>query len=187
MILEAYHVPQYQLSGGPGWLESERFNIEANAESPADEKHLRLMLQTLLSQRFKLVVRREVREVSAYAMVVGRGGPKLLELKEGEPIPSRADLISRGFAMPKMEHVAGVLSDRGNMQRLIDRLNEMGKIDRPVVDKTGLHGEYFFAFQWDAEENFMAEVQEQSGLKFVSQKLPVEIIIVDHVEKPDAN
>jgi uncharacterized protein (TIGR03435 family) len=147
MILEAYHVPQYQLSGGPGWLESDRFNIEAKAESLADEKQLRLMLQTLLSQRFKLVVRREVREVSAYAMVVGKGGLKLLELSEGEPTPSRTELISRGVAMPKMEHVAGVLADRGNLQRLIDRLNEMGKIDRPVVDRTGLRGEYFFALQ----------------------------------------
>ena len=65
-----------------------------------------------------------------------------------------------------MDHVAGVLADRGNMQSMIDRLNEMGKFDRPVVDKTGLRGEYLFAFQWDGEENFMAELQEQSGLKF---------------------
>jgi uncharacterized protein (TIGR03435 family) len=187
MILEAYHVPQYQLSGGPGWLESDRFSIEAKTESPADENQLRLMLRTLLGQRFKLVVRREVREMSTYAMVVGKGGPRLLEIKEGEPTPSRADLVSRGVALPEMDHVAGVLADRGNMQSMIDRLNEMGKFDRPVVDKTGLRGEYFFAFQWDAEENFMAELQEQSGLKFVSQKLPVDVIIVDHVEKPAAN
>jgi uncharacterized protein (TIGR03435 family) len=187
MILEAYHVPQYQLSGGPGWLESDRFSIEAKTESHADENQLRLMLRTLLGQRFKLVVHREVREMSTYALVVGKGGPRLLELKEGEPTPSRADLVSRGIAPPKMDHVAGVLSDRGNMQRLIDRLNEMGKVDHPVVDKTGLHGEYFFAFQWDAEENFMAELQEQSGLRFVSEKLPVDVMIIDHVERPDAN
>jgi uncharacterized protein (TIGR03435 family) len=187
MILEAYHVPQYQLSGGPGWLESERFSVEATTPFPADQTQLRMMLQTLLGKRFKLVVHREVREMSAYAIAVGKGGSRLLELKEGEPTPSRADLVSRGIAMPKMEHVAGVLADRGHMQTLIDRLNEMGKIDRPIVDKTGLRGEYLFAFQWDAEENFMSEVEEQSGLKFVSQKLPVDVIIVDHVEKPDAN
>jgi uncharacterized protein (TIGR03435 family) len=89
--------------------------------------------------------------------------------------------------LPKLERVAGTMNDRGDIQHFVDRLNQTEKFDHPVMDKTGLHGNYYFFFQWDSEENFMAEIQEQSGLKFVSQRAPLDILVIDHIEKPDAN
>jgi uncharacterized protein (TIGR03435 family) len=187
MILEAYHLSQYQLSGGPRWLESDRYSVEAKAEGSEDEGQLRLMLQTLLRQRFKLAVHRDGRQMQVYALTVNKDGPKLFELAEAEPMPSSKELVSRGLVIPKFDRVAGGLNDRGNIQHFVDTLNQTGKIDRPVINQTGLHGTYLFLFRWDAEENFMTELQEQSGLKFVPEREPVEVMIVDHIERPDAN
>jgi hypothetical protein len=78
MILEAFHLTQYQLSGGPGWLDTDRFALEAKAEG-ADENQLRQMLQTLPAERFKLVGHRETREMAVYALLVGKNGTKLHE------------------------------------------------------------------------------------------------------------
>jgi bla regulator protein blaR1 len=187
MILEAYHLSPYQLSGGPGWLESERFSIEAKGER-ADQDQLRLMLQTLLSQRLKLVVHRDSKQMSVYDLVVAKSGPKLLELKGSEPSPSNMrELVSRGVAMPRLDRVAGVFYDRGNFRSFVDTLNGTGKIDRPILDQTGLKGTYLFFFQWDSEENLIAEIEEQSGLRFESHKGQVNTVVVDHIERLDAN
>jgi hypothetical protein len=78
IILDAFHLTQYQLSGGPSWLDSDRFDLEAKAEG-ANENQLRLMLQTLLAERFKLVIHREAKEMPVYHLVVGKSGAKLHE------------------------------------------------------------------------------------------------------------
>ena len=157
IILEAYHLTDRQLSGGPSWLDSDRFDIEGKAAAPADENQLRVMLQSLLAQRFKLVVRHETKEMAVYALQVAKSGPALQEIKPGEPAPS-----------PLLRHkvegtLAGSWMDRGSMQHFTDALSRNPLIDRPVLDKTGLQGSYLIFMQWGADDNFMAAVEEQFG------------------------
>jgi uncharacterized protein (TIGR03435 family) len=83
--LAAYHLTEYQLSGGPGWLDNDRFDIEGRAATPAGEEQLRAMLNTLLAERFKLVVRHESKEMPVYALTVGKKGSKLSEANKESP------------------------------------------------------------------------------------------------------
>jgi uncharacterized protein (TIGR03435 family) len=173
IILEAYRLNQYQLSGGPGWLDSYWFDLEGKAESPADENQLRQMLRTLLAERLQLVAHRETREMPVYALTVGKNGPKLREWKEGDVMPAFSG--------------ANNYRDRGTMQRLADVLSNAPDVGRPVLDKTGLKGVYVFYVQWPQGEEFLPAMQEQLGLKLESQKGPVDILVVDHIEKASAN
>jgi uncharacterized protein (TIGR03435 family) len=175
MILEAFHLTQYQLSGGPRWLDSDRFALEAKAGG-ANENQLRQMLQTLLADRFKLVVHRETKVSPVYALVVAKNGPKFKEWKEGDPIP---EFGSGGRA--------NNFRDRGIMQRLVDVLSSRPDIGRPVLDETGLKGVYLFYFEWDADEDFLPAMQQQLGLKLEPQRGPVDNLIIDHIDKPEMN
>ncbi len=193
-ILEAYHLHDYQLIGGPGWLATDLFALEAKAATPANDDQLRLMLQTLLSQRFKLVMHRETRVMPVWALTVAKGGPKLHEMKPGESVPStREELARLGLARTVGGPLAGNLIDHGNVQTLVDQLymilsrNDNGIDARPVLDKTGLTGNYLFFMQWGAEDDFKDVVTQVTGLKLESQKAPVEVLVIDHIEKPDAN
>jgi uncharacterized protein (TIGR03435 family) len=175
MILEAFHLAQYQLSGGPGWLDSDRFDLEAKAEG-ADENQLRQMLQTLLADRFKLVVHRETKEMPVYALVVAKNGPEFHEWKEGDRMP---EFGSGGHP--------NNFRDRGTIQRLADVLSSGPDVGRPVLDKTGLKGVCVFYVEWDEDEDFLPAMQQQLGLKLQPQRGPVDNLVIDHIEKPDAN
>jgi len=174
MILEAYHLTPYLLSGGPGWLDSDRFDLDAKAQA-ANEQQLRQMLQTLLADRFQLVVRRETKEMPVYALVAAKNGTKLHEWKEGDPAPAFG---SGGRAND--------FRDRGTMDRLVTVLSGP-KVGRPLLDKTGLKGVYLFYFEWDTDDDFVSSVQEQLGLKLEPQKTPVEVFVIDRIEKPGSN
>jgi uncharacterized protein (TIGR03435 family) len=181
IILEAYHLrSNYQLAGGPAWLDSDRFDIEGKANASADENQLRLMLRTMLGQRFRLGVSHKPVEMPVYALIAGKGGTKFPEWRAGEPQPK----MPLGKASPP---TGGSFTIHGEMQDLAAELSQFPSIDRPVVDKTGLEGTYLFAFQWDADEDFKSVVEQSSGLKLEPQKAQVDILMIDHIEKPDAN
>jgi uncharacterized protein (TIGR03435 family) len=185
IIQEAYHLSPYQLFGGPDWLDSDMFDLEAKAETPVDENGLRLMLQTLLSRRFKLVSHHETREAAIYALTVGKGGAKVHELKEGDP-PKAQTFVSAAAALPGTP--APTLRFSSIKQFAVaSESNPLANLGRPVVDKTGLQGQYLFTFSWDPSEDYMGAVEEELGLKFVSQKAPLDFLIIDHIEKPDPN
>jgi uncharacterized protein (TIGR03435 family) len=196
IILEAWHLHDYQLSGGPGWLATDLFAIEAKTEKPVGEEQLRLMLQTMLTKRFKLVSHRETKEMAVLAMTVAKGGPKLHELKPGESVPSSLDeMVRLGLVRTRTVQgsPAGNMFDQGTMQTLADQLYFTftragnGGDARPVLDKTGLTGNYLFFLQWGADEDVRETVQEVMGLKLEPQKAPVEVLVVDHIEKPEPN
>src|SRR5215471_17926969 len=84
LIQWSYGLPAFQISGGPGWLDSDRFDIEAKPEGSATQQDVMQMLQILLAERFKFAVHRETKEVAVYALVLVRSGPKLREVKEDE-------------------------------------------------------------------------------------------------------
>lgn len=194
-----YEVQDYQILGGPGWLDSERFDITAKPEHPVDASidnrdYFRQMVQGLLEDLFKLTLRRETRDLPAYALTVAKGGPKLRPLQKPEnPTESRI-------------HVANgqLIAERVTMG-LFAREVLSNVLGRVVIDKTGLTAYYDFKLErapevsikapdGDSETNadrtgpsLFTAIQDQLGFKLESQKAPVEILVVEHAEKPDAN
>lgn len=185
-IQAAYGVRAHQISG-PGWLDTERYEIVAKGAGGAAEPELMRMLQSLLAERFQLTLHRETKELSVYALTVAKGGPKL---QEGDPKSPR----SVNFGVPP-----GAFSFHNYpMAALAEQLSSrLFQLERPVVDQTGLSGAYNFTLRL-AESNgelkrslaggpeaapIFAVLQEQAGLRLAAQKGPVEMLVIDHVEK----
>ena len=196
IILEAYHLTRFQLSGGWSWLDSDWFELDAKADGPADLAQLRVMLQTLLSERFKLLAHQETKEVPVYAATVGKKGANLHEVKEGDSEPEETVSAARatqlwGRAANAPYHWGGVATMQEFLQSLSNLLSMDGSgqplIDRPVVNRTGLQGVYWFRVGWDPDEDPIAAIEEELGLKFEFQKAPIEVLVIDHIEKPDSN
>ena len=180
----AYRVRGYQVSG-PGWLATEKYDIVAKTSSPASDDQLRLMLQTLLADRFKLTYHRESKELPVYLLVTGKLGAKLHgSANEGSSSmrPAGGGLEFRNFTMAE----------------LAERLSARPfSVDRPVLDETGLHGHFDFTMKLadtDAELKRTLEGMERGGsdfalfleplgLKLQPQKGPVEILVIDRAEK----
>jgi len=196
---EAYNVRDFEISGGPGWINTDRWDIEAKAEGVAGRLPLdqfKPMLRVLIEDRFQLKVHREMKEMPAYVLSMGKNGSKM-QPNSGEPGPDLRG--GRGQWTAKkvpMAMVAQVLSN--TLRRL-------------VIDKTGLAGEYDFTLEWAPETgqgtavggpppgpapeappaaegpSIFTAIQEQLGLRLDSQKAPVETIVIDRVEKPSEN
>ena len=175
-IERAYDIKDYALSG-PDWLTSERYDIVAKPPSNTQVEQLQLMLRRLLAERFQLKVHRESKVVSAYALVAGKNGPKLqqVEASGGSHMNS-----SRGQ----------MTAQKVSMSQLADFLAR--QLDRPVVDRTEIKGVFDLKLEWTEESqstdgasgpSIFTAVQEQLGLRLQAQKLPVEILVVDNVEK----
>jgi uncharacterized protein (TIGR03435 family) len=184
----AWHVTEFQVTG-PDWLDSERYEIAGKAAGPATEEQLRLMMQSLLQERFKLALHRQTKELSAYVLVVGKNGPKVHETKtEGE---ASIDINQRQLS---------VSVQRAPVSQLIDLMSNV--LRAPVVDMTGLTGRYDLtlnvakyaadmAAQGKSMDSAPADpqalismiLQEELGLKLEARKMPLELVIVDHAEK----
>jgi uncharacterized protein (TIGR03435 family) len=187
----AYGLKDYQISG-PGWLDSERFDIVAKAEHGALEDRLRLMLQALLTDRFKLALHRETKELPVYALIVVNEGARIHEVKaDGKSRTGgvRGHLIGQKISMPQL---ADLLTLAGQ--------SELG---RPVIDKTGLKGVFDISLNWIPESprpaggndpdaratenaigpDIFRALQQQLGLRLESQKDRVEILVIDRAER----
>ena len=180
LVMAAYNVKEYQVSGGPAWaagLDS-LFDIEAKtagAAAPPSMAQVRLMLQSLLADRFHLKLRRESKPLPVYSLVVAKGGPKLREASETQPAPGMR---------------------RGTMEQLAALLSLM--VDRPVIDRTGLAGIYEYSNglalldigaqdSADAVSRAITAVQDQLGLRLESAKAPLDILVIESAEKPTQN
>ncbi len=198
----AYDVRDHQISGGPNWRDSEKFNIEAKApgtikipQGPEGAAELRLMLQSLLAERFKLVVHRETREQQVYNLLVDKGGPKM---KDSNVAPGQQQGLRGGRG-----EITGMAAP---VPLLINFLSQ--QLGRSVIDQTGLTGKYDFTLKWTPDPGTAAgpragddtapsvdtsgpsiftALQTDLGLKLQSAKGPVEMLVIDSVEKPDAN
>jgi uncharacterized protein (TIGR03435 family) len=199
MVAYAYHVePGYPLEGDlslpDGW---NWYDIDAKvAGSPSDDE-IRLMFQTLLEERFKLKGHRETKEVPVYTLTQTRKGPKLKQRTEGAP-PQRIigrvlpDGIVGNFSRREDPH--HIVGRKAPMARLASYLTRMLQV--PVMDQTGLAGDFDFELTWESDDPPLAPpdpalvaavLQEQLGLKLEKRKRSVEILVVDHVEKPSEN
>jgi len=193
MIALMYHVTDSQISGGPDWINTERYDVEAKAEHPASLEELHEMFQTLLTDRFKLRFHRETKELPAYVLTVDRSGPKL-KLNES---PEQ-------FEIPVKGPPGKMVGERVSMSHLSWILAQI--LNRPVVDKTGLDRYYDFTLEWSPEPppglaaadgrepppdgkgpTIFTALREQLGLKLDSQKGPVDVFVIDHVERSSEN
>lgn len=197
LITFAYGVHVKQITGGPAWLDSDFYDISAEpeAEGTPNRKQLEAMLQKLLTDRFKLTFHREKKELSVYAIVLGKSGSKLTK-SQGDP----NGLPGLGFrGLGQMMAVNSNMDDfAGLMQSIV--------LDRPVVDQTGLTGRFDFQLKWtpdasqfngrgglakhdeaDAPPDLFTAIQEQLGLQLKSVKAPVDVLVIDRVEKPTEN
>ena len=175
LISFAYNVREFQVSGGPGWISSNKFDVDAKVEDSLAEQlqklprarqldQMRSMVQTLLADRFKLTVTHDTKELPVYALVVARGGPKLKEVAtpdvQGNSTPPPASGGTGNLPSPPPGSVlmrmgmgrAGEATLTAKGAALADLVNLLSQqLGRPILDQTGLKGIYDFTLQWTAD------------------------------------
>ena len=189
LILAAYNITVRQLDGAE-LLGFERYDIAAKAERPATRDEMLAMLRRLLADRFRLTVRRERREVPVYALTVAKSGPKLKpslapEKDGGTPlVPAHA-----GGSEVETGHLLFENESMSEFAWALSRTQATG--DRVVVDQTTLQGNYDFELKWVREgaerPSIFEALSEQLGLKLEPKKAAVELVIIEHVERPTEN
>jgi uncharacterized protein (TIGR03435 family) len=188
-IMRAYFVGPNQIVGGPPWLDSDRFDINAKADQPIDDDEaLMAMLRTLLAQRCKLAIHHESKPIEAYALEVAKSGP-MLEKAVDSPASATTD-----SGHGRID--ARVIS----MKRFAEVLSR--QMDLPVVDQTGLEGEFNLRLKWSPESDQPVKpgqlpsidsrlsvftAIQQLGLRLQARKTPVDVLVIDHVEMPSEN
>lgn len=194
----AWNVKDFQVAGANGWMDGDRYDIDAVAAKPFAPDEWRKMMRTLLADRFGLAVHSETQDRPGYVLVAGRNGPKL-----APPVDDPSVLFSRTPSGDRTLNAPNV-----SMKRLAEALSTaLGSI---VVDQTGIEGQYNVSLQWtpDASEPRMSKsgeplppappdavpgpslftaVQEKLGLKLEAKKVPVEVIVIEHANRPTEN
>jgi uncharacterized protein (TIGR03435 family) len=199
MIQVAYRVKAEQIVGAPGWLGTDRFDLEAKAEKPSTADELHVMLMNMLVDRLQLKFHHEKKDMRMYALTVDKSGPKLTPHEAANAGDPWIDQVQEKFLHMKMKATSAP------MDYLAFRLSQI--LDLPVVDLTNLHGGYDFNLEYTRElplgfpeggkingedpdtsgPTVFAAVKQQLGLDLKAQKGPVEVIVIDHAEKPTAN
>jgi uncharacterized protein (TIGR03435 family) len=190
LIRGAFALESYQISGGPAWIDSAGFDVDAKSADPANRDQLLLMLRTLLTDRFHLAFHQDKKPITVWALVVIKGTSKL------RPAAPASD----GGRAPR-DHLR--LQDLPSLATYLTRLSP----DQPVLDQTNLTGSYLLDLDiakisaeasqaagndqgpslqhmFDATANYL---QNELGLKLTPAKAPVDLLMIDHAEKPTAN
>ena len=196
LIKFAYDVQNRQIVETPGWIGTDKWDIEAKPDTAGlpSQAQMREIVQKLLAERFALKIHEDRRNMEAYALTVSRDGPKMTKSPDASGLG--------GFSMGPV----GVL--HAGSATMADFTHVLGDVlDRPVVDKTGLNGRWDFTLKWTPDETqfegmpvarpaaddasplppLFTAIQEQLGLKLEGQKADVSVIVVDHVEHPTPN
>jgi len=207
IVCGAYDVMLFQCVGGPAWFESDQYDIEAKPDSATQEQLQTLgmkqrvqvyqrMQQALFADRLKLKVHYETREMPIFALVVAKGGLKMHESKEGDTYAnglkgSDGKAFGRGAFMVGN----GKMTAQGmSMDALAGQL--AATTSHIVNNKTGLTGVYEFTLKYSDDvaassdstvPSIFTALEEQLGLKLESSKGPVQVLVIDHVERPSAN
>jgi len=209
LISFAYNVQTKQILGGPAWTGSDRYDIEAlpDAEGVPNAQQIRTMIQKLLADRFKLTFHHEQRDMPAYVLEVAKGGEKLT------PTQTKGNLPALGFGPGTggitLRAINATIGDLAGMLQLI-------VLDRPVVDRTGIEGRYDLKCTFTPDDSqfnghpprlpspsggdaqgstadtaaapsLYEAMQQELGLKLTPEKTGVDVMVVDHVEKPSPN
>jgi len=186
----AYGVQAFQIIGGPDWMASERFDIDAKQPTGRDDfARFPQMLRPVLADRFKLTIHREPRQMPAYALRLARGGSKMIAAQPDDEPGTRGgngQLVAKRMTMPALASILSRMTSR------------------PVQERTGLDGAFNFTLMWTPDEfqrpdplgrapvnaeapSLFSALQEQLGLKLESTRAPVDIVVIDHIERPSEN
>ncbi len=200
LLVFGYGIHPRQVSGGPAWLDTDKFEVvgKSDTEGQPSTKQLGIMLQKLLADRFQLTIHHDKKELTVFAVTVGKTGSKLaVSANNGNNLPT---LGLRGLGRAMIRN-ATMADFTGFMQSIV--------LDRPVVDQTKLDARYDFTLDWTPDEtqfpdrsgpappppaadaetfpDLFTAMQQQLGLKMESTKAPVDVIVIDKVEKPSDN
>jgi uncharacterized protein (TIGR03435 family) len=225
MIRMAYHVRDFQITGGPAWIDSDRYDMEVKMGSDwtieSREQMLGPILQQLLKEKFKLNVRRETKELPVYSLTISKYGHRLPPSKAhctnfqwgryaippGKQPPDYCGAVEAGPNLRLNHTLDAVGMKTSDLTTLLSR-----ELDRDVIDKTGLTGLFDVHLEWNREAtarsigpegrvdpsklapstddespSIFTAIEDQLGLKIDSIRGPVQIIVIDRVEKPAAN
>ena len=191
MLLFSYGLHKTQIVGGPSWIETERWDVQGVPDVPGHPnlKQAQILTRKLLEERFGLKVHKETKEMAVYAISVAKGGEKMAR-SVGDPngTPDETESSNGGQVTMRMTNMS---------------LGEFAPdlaffLDRPAVDQTGLTGRYDFLLKWTADDSraptdgsappgLFTAIQQQIGLKLEPAKAPVEVLMIDAVERPSAN
>jgi len=202
-----------QVSGGPDWVTSDKFDITATTAGPTDPAQMSLMVQRMLAERFQLKAHWEKREMPVYLLTMvrpdGRPGPGLTLKSDADCARGRGEgprtMPPPGEPMPP-PNCGGIQFGPGQLvaggvpfewlASTFTNVPVITGIDRPVIDRTGLKGNYAFALMFAAPQNpnpdpdrpqFMTALQEQLGLKLDAARAPVDVLVIDSVTRPSEN
>jgi uncharacterized protein (TIGR03435 family) len=192
MIQYAYGVSGRQIVGGPRWVSSDAYNVDGVPDIQGDPsvKQMLAMYQKLLADRFKLTIHHETRELAAYALTITKSSPKLAKsLGDPNGLPDETGDSDRTGITMRYTNTS--------MEDLADNLQAMMGDGKPVVEQTELTGRFDFTLKWTREQTQSADpnaapglftaIQEQLGLKLEPVKAPVDVLVIDQVERPSAN
>jgi uncharacterized protein (TIGR03435 family) len=185
LIRNAYGILSFQLAGEPRWLDSDMYDIVATTGrgEKISEDEFRVLLRSLLAERFRLRVHWETRKTSVYALLPDRSGPKL---KPGSESEEPGINTQKGLGRVHMQGTAEPISIlAGNLA------NQLGRI---VVDKTGSSGRYDWVLEWSPDPgadtalpSLFTALREQLGLRLEAQKGAMEMLVIDSTERPTEN
>lgn len=218
LVQFAWHTQAFRITSAPSWLETEHYDIQAKTEGIATEDDVRIMLQALLTERFRLSIRPEKKEMPIYALVQGKNGLKLIA-KQGACTPLEA---YSGLQPPPETLVPPVCGVRQRLRtdatgERFMQLQETGVtlaffaktlgtiLDRQTEDATGISGVFDILLEYAPDDRLAAKpspdgqlpdtirpglfaaIQEQLGLRLAASKGPVEVLAIDHIERPTEN
>jgi len=184
LLTWAWKLKDYQIIGAPGWTTQERFEIQATTGKSSSVDEQRLMMRKLLADYFSLKAHRESREIPVYLLVLGPSGPKLTTAKDGGDPKRRGINIYPGL----------LEAQQGGLDDLAEILTT--NLDRPVLNRTNLRGSYDFKLTWDQEAAasdrgvwtplgaVLFPLLRSIGLRLDSARAPVEMLVIDSVERP---
>ena len=185
LVQRAYGLFRSQLVGGPAWIREDRFEIEARASRPSSENEMMLMLQTLIAERFQLVLRKDVRDMRFVSLTFARAdrrlGPQLTKCDPAYQWPASKPSSAMGI--------------RGFCQPMCSLLRIVANVlEAPVADETGLTGQWTYRIRWsevpgaaaDTPE-FTTAIQQQLGLKATTRRGPRDVLVVESVNRPSPN
>jgi uncharacterized protein (TIGR03435 family) len=198
LLAFSYGVQQKQLVGLPPWADTDKYDINAkpDTEGTPNKKQLQVIVQKLIADRFKVTFHNEKRDLPVYVLSVAKTGAKINKSEIQSSLPGfgfrgQGDLVVRASTMGDFASM---------MQETV--------LDRPVIDQTELDGRYDFTLKWTPDDsqfggrvartppppdnanpppNLYTAIQEQTGLKLDATKAPVDVIVIDHAEKPSEN
>jgi uncharacterized protein (TIGR03435 family) len=199
LITFAYDLHPRQITGGPAWMETDKYDLAAIPDKPGvpNTKQLKTMVEKLLADRFQLKFHRDKKELTVFAITVAKTGSKLTpSVDDSNGVPG---LFFRGLGNLPVKN-ATIADFAGVMQAAV--------LDRPVIDQTGLTGRFDFTLTWTPDESqfggrggqapppanggtappdLFTAMQQELGLKMDSVKAPVDVLVIDHIEKPSEN